>query len=268
VVVNELVQLLTSITGGTIAIPGLGSISLGKAYGKATDRFAYADASALRLVVNPTGEKGKDTLLELGRAHTRISKGVTSGVFNSQAIGLELLAGNDAVRMGGINQISLPCEGTHGRVVTRTIPSVSLGLEPIASLLTLTDVQYRIMGEQLPNGKMRGFVESNLGRLSVPIAGITLAGLRSRVDVVRRPGKTAKRTVTGSVTSLTIGDRTYSADDLRMGQEIPFADGVLTIGKRVKKNYHGAGARMIDISLLNLGSLITLGTAGLYAKPS
>jgi hypothetical protein len=267
-VVDQLVQLLASITGGTIQIPGLGSISLGSAYGKATDRFAYADASALRLLVNPTGEKGKDTLLELGRAHTRISKGVTSGVFNSQAIGLEFLAANDALRMGGINQVSLPCEGTNGRVVTRDIPSVSIGLPPLASVLTLTGVQYRTMGKQLPKGRMRGFVESNLGKLELPVLGLTLEGLQSRVDVVRRPGKPAKRTVSGSVAKITVGSQTWTGPDLRMGQEIQFAGGVITIGKRVKKNYHGAGARMIDISLVDLGSLITLGIAGLYAKPS
>lgn len=267
VVVNELVKLLTSITGGVIRIPGLGSISLGHSTGKATDHHASSEASALRLVVNPTGEPGKDTMLELGRARTRISDGVTSGVFGSQTVGLEFLAANDALRMGNVKQVSLPCEGTGGKVVTKRVPSVSLGLEPLASVLTLSGVEYRMMGKQLKKGRMRGFVESNLGSLSLPIADLTIEGLRSRVVVKRRPGKPAVRKVTGSIAKITIGDRVYTGDALRMGREIEFADGVISIGKRVKTGYNGANIRLLDLNLLNLGSLITLGIADLYARP-
>lgn len=267
VIVNELIKLLTSITGGVIQIPGLGSISLGHATGKATGSFATSEASALRIVVNPTGEPGKDTMLELGRAKTRISKGVTSGVFGSQTVGLELLAANDALRMGNVKQVSLPCEGTNGRVVTRSVPSVSLGLEPLASVLSLTGVEYKMMGKQLKKGRMRGFVESNLGKLSLPIAGLTIEGLRSRVDVFRKPGKPAVRKITGSVARIIVGDKVYTGDDLRLGREIEWADGVISIGKRVKKGYNGANVRLVDINLLNLGSLITLGISDLWARP-
>lgn len=266
VVVNELVQLLTSITGNTIAIPGLGSISLGRSTGHASASSAWAAASALKLVVNPSGEKGNDTVLELGRARTRISKGVPSGVFGSQIIGLEFLSANDQLRMGGLNQLSLPCEGTHGKVITRRIGSVALGLEPLASVLSLKGVEYRAMGEQLSGGRMRGFVESNLAQLSIPIADLTVEGLKTRLSIFRKPGKPVVRKITGSIAKVTIGDKVYTAKDLAMGKEISFADGVLSIGKRVKKTYHGAAIRLLDINLVPYGSLVTVGLADLYAK--
>lgn len=267
VIVNELVDLLLSITGHTIEIPGLGAISLGATKGTASAHHAASSASALRLLVNPSGEKGQDTVLELGRARTRIADGATSGVFGSQMVGMEFLSGNDALRMGGVGQISMPCEGTGGKVLTKRIPKVSLGLEPIASVLSLSGVEYRTMGKQLSKGRMRGFVESNLGRLSLPVADLTIEGLKSRIEVSRRPGKKVQRTITGSLGRLTIGDRVYTAKDLRMGREIAFDGGVVTIGKRVKQNWNGANIRLVDVNLVDLGSIVIIGIADLYARP-
>lgn len=267
VVVNELVQLLLSVAGHTIEIPGLGAISLGSTTGTASAHHAASSASALRLLINPTGEKGQDTVLELGRARTRIADGATSGVFGSQMIGMEFLSGNDALRMGGIGQIQMPCEGTAGKVITKRIPKVSLGLEPIASVLSLSGVEYRTMGKQLGRGRMHGFVESNLAKLSLPIADLTIEGLKSRIEVTRRPGRKVQRTITGSLARVRIGDRVYTAKDLRMGREIPFDGGVITIGKRVKQNWNGANIRLVDVNLVDLGSVVTIGIADLYARP-
>jgi hypothetical protein len=267
VIVDELVQLLLSITGNTIEIPGLGAISLGATKGTATAHHAASSASALRILVNPTGEDGNDTLLELGRARTRIADGATSGVFGSQMVGMEFLSGNDALRMGGVGQISMPCEGTDGKVVRKRIGHVSLGLEPIASVLSLSGVEYRTMGKQLAKGKMRGFVESNLGKLSLPIAGLTIEGLKSRIDVTRRPGKKTIRKITGSIAKVTIGDKVYTAKDLKMGKEIAFDGGVISIGKRVKTNWNGANVRLVDVNLVDFGSIVTVGIADLYARP-
>lgn len=66
---------------------------------------------------------------------------------------------------------------------------------------------------------------------------------------------------------MTIGDRVYTAKDLRLGREIAFEGGVITIGKRVNQNWNGANIRLVDVNLVDLGSIVTIGIADLYARP-
>ena len=99
---------------GTIEIPGLGTLALGHTKGKATGHYAEANAYALKIQVdNP--QDGSKTVLQLGRATSRITDGVESGVFRSTMSALDLQIG-DLVQFAGVSPQNIPCSGTDGNV--------------------------------------------------------------------------------------------------------------------------------------------------------
>src|SRR5262245_56575550 len=132
-VVNQVVQLLVQV-GGTIKIPGLGSLGLGTKHGKTTAHSAESSAFALKIEVDSPVD-GSKTVIELGRATSRISDPVPSGVFRTTMSALTLNVG-DLLSFGGVSQTSIPCEGTSGRTRTKTIKAAS-----VPGLVSLSNVQ-------------------------------------------------------------------------------------------------------------------------------
>ncbi|MDO9497414.1 MAG: hypothetical protein Q7J48_17060 [Nocardioides sp.] len=251
-IVNQVIQLLTSIAG-PLEIPGLGSISLGSASGKTGNNFAASEAYALRILVDATGE---DTVLQLGRASSRISRPVPAGVFRSTMSALELTALNDLVSLGGIAQRSIPCEGTRGKVRTITTPSASLVHDQLG--VTLTGMKYAYKG--LQRGTVgRGFTSAQIGqvRLNVPnTLDIVVKGLSSRVDVASlKPGKRVARKVTTSFGSVFInGEQVFP----KPGQPVLFDGGVLKMLVQKEANFYGTKVSGLSIQLTSLDTKIDL----------
>ena len=117
-VVDQVVQLLTQV-GGTIRIPGLGSLGLGTKHGKTTAHSAESSAYALKIEVDSPLD-GSKTVVELGRATSRISDPVPSGVFRTTMSALSVDLGG-LLSFGGVSQTSIPCEGTGGNTRSKTI---------------------------------------------------------------------------------------------------------------------------------------------------
>ena len=138
-VVNQVVQLLTQV-GGTIQIPGLGSLGLGTKHGKTTGHSAESSAYALKIQVNSPID-GSKTVVQLGRASSRISDPVPSGVFRTTMSALSVDLGG-LLSFGGVSQTSIPCEGTNGNTRSKTIKAAS-----IPGLVSLSDVQYTLVRE-------------------------------------------------------------------------------------------------------------------------
>ena len=209
-VVDQVVQLLVQV-GGTIQIPGLGSLGLGTKKGKTTGHSAESSAYALKIVVDSPVD-GSKTLIELGRATSRISNPVPSGVFRTTMSALTVNVG-DLLSFGGVSQTSVPCEGTGGKTKSKTIKSAS-----IPGLVSLTDVQYTWSGNQFSRGKgknklqqAKGFVQAKIGQVSIPTAGLVINGLTSRVDMksrkVNAPVRSKASTSVGSISINGTADR-------------------------------------------------------------
>ncbi len=94
-VVNQVVQLLTQV-GGTIQIPGLGSLGLGTKHGKTTAHSAESSAYALKIEVDSPLD-GSKTVVELGRATSRISDPVPSGSLPHHDVRAQRRPGRSAV---------------------------------------------------------------------------------------------------------------------------------------------------------------------------
>lgn len=246
--VNQVIDLLETV--GTIEIPGLGSVALGHTTGKATDHYAEANSYALKIQVdNP--QDGSKTVLQLGRAVSKITDGVESGVFRSTMSALDLKVG-DLVQFAGVSPQNIPCSGTNGNVKSQSIAAAS-----VLGLVNLSGVKYSWMGKQLPKGKAKGFVQSEIGSVSIPAAQIEISGLLSRVDLKSKGlNQKVKRTVSTSIGSITIAGTPVS---LAPGQSHAFDGGVVRYQVVQNDDFYGTEVRALHITLFEENVVLTLG---------
>ena len=264
--VNQVIELLTSVTGNTIEIPGLGSIGLaGLKSGRANANAAWSQTAALQLTVTATGHP---TTLTLGRARTAVSAPVPAGVFHSSANGLELLGGNDALRLGGLDEQSIPCHGTLGAVRRHSLPTVRV----LGGLVNLTGVDYALMGDQDASGSADGFVSTKVGSLEVPSIGLVIDGITSKVVAHKPAGAVkVKRTVKTGIARITLNGEELEIPTFA-GQKIDLGDnGFLEYRVLSRNDRRGIEVRALTLTLPDLipgGSIIDVGWAGLHITPN
>lgn len=262
-VVNQVIDLLSSVTGNTIEIPGLGSIGLGGVKsGYAREHSASSQTYALRLLVNATGH---DTAITLGRARTVVSEPVPAGVFHSRAMGMEMLSGNELLSLGGLQEQSIGCSGTNGKVQHHKIADVSV----LGGLVTMTGLDYALMGKQYANGSAKGFVSDSIGRLEVPSAGLVIDGIFSKVSLVKDKSTTkVHRKIQTGIAKITL-----NGDEIALpkpGQTIELGDQGFLKYRVVKSNWTGAEVRAFQLTLPNLlgGSILDVGWSGSHIIPN
>jgi hypothetical protein len=246
--VNQVIDLLETV--GTIEIPGLGTLALGHTKGRATDHNAEANAYALKIQVdNP--QDGSKTVLQLGRATSKITDGVESGVFRSTMSALDLQIG-DLVQFAGVSTQNIPCSGTKGQVRSHKVGAAS-----VLGLVNLTGVKYSWMGKQKPKGKAKGWVQSEISRVEIPTAQIVIDGLLSRVDMKSKGlNQKVRRKVTTSLGSVSIAGTPIS---LAPGQSYAFEGGNMRYQIVQNDDFYGTEVRALKITLFEENVVLTLG---------
>ncbi len=253
-VVNQLIDLLEST--GVIEIPGLGSIALGRSFGSASKTRASSEAYALRIGVDNPSD-GSTTMLQLGRAVSRISTGVPSGVFRSQMTALELLSGNDALHLGNVLQRSIPCEGTGGQLVRKKVNAAKV-LQGAA--VSLEGVEYAYLGKQLAGGKAKGKVRTTIAKASIPAVDMVIEGITSGVRVRSRgQGQKVQRVPFVRIGSITVGGEPLALP--KPGGETDFDGGVLRYKVLRQNDFYGTQVNALEIQLTEMASVVKLGSA-------
>jgi hypothetical protein len=249
-VVTQIVDLLEQV--GVIEIPGLGSLALGKSVARHGAHSASANAYALKITVQPPGTGA--TVLQLGRAYSRITDGVPSGVFRSTMSALDLSVG-DVLQFGNVSTQTIPCEGTSGQVKSKSVAAAS-----VPGLVSLSGVTYSWRGKQLDKGKAKGFVQSQIGKAEIPSVGLVINGVTSRVDLRSKgPNEEVKRKVTAAVGSITLNGVPIPVPG--PGQSTAFQGGVLQFQKVQNSNYNGTEVRALVITLFDQNVVLSLGEA-------
>lgn len=246
--VNEVIDLLETV--GTLEIPGLGTLALGHTTGKATNHYAEANAYALKIQIN-NPQDGSKTVLQLGRATSKITDGVESGVFRSTMSALDLQLG-DLVQFAGVSPQNIPCSGTNGKVKSQKVGSAS-----VLGLVDLSAVKYSWMGKQQPKGKAKGWVQTEIGTVEIPSAQIRIDGLLSRVDLKSKGlNQKVRREVTTTVGSLSVGGTPIS---LAPGQTYGFDGGSIRYQLVQNDDFYGTEVRALQITLFEENVVLTLG---------
>ncbi|MCD4534394.1 hypothetical protein LRP67_09895 [Nocardioides sp. cx-169] len=252
--VATLVDVLTSV--GTLTIPGLGSIALGESRGYTTAFAANSQAYALKISVDPELDGLDETRLQLGRARSRISRPVPAGVFRSTMTAMEVEALNGAVRVGGIAQKSIPCEGTRGKTMTVRTKSASVVHEQLG--IALQDLRYAYRGAQ--KGRTgRGFTSASIGQVSLKVPGtldVVVKDLSSKVSVVSRDPddrvKRQTRTTYGAI--LVDGKQVFP----KPNKPVRFDGGVIRVLVQEESNRWGAKVSGLSIQLTRLDVKVDL----------
>ena len=270
ILVDTLQQIIdTAGLGDVIEIPGLGSIGLGSSFAKVGTDGASSGANALQIEVNPSGEEnGHAALLKLGYAQSRISSPVKSGVFRSTIMGLDFKAlpladDVELLHMGGIGTQAIPCEGTAGKKVTKAIEgarSIPLNIPGLGGLATLNGIEYSYKAKQLARGRAKSMAKSSLGSLEIPVLGLELQGISSRLNLKKFPGERVRGS---NKPKFKVLDILYKGESilpktLRIGDVIEFVvdeleqTGFITFGKVKSRNYYGAKMSAINITIPGL----------------
>lgn len=256
-ILNQVIDLLESITGNEIEIPGLGAIGLGTTKGSTTKHSAISESYALKVLINATGN---DSVLQLGRARTRIAKPIPGGVFRGTATGLDLLSGT-SLHLGNLGQRSIPCEGTNGKVVTQKTAHIGV----LGGLVDLTGITYKFMGLQKKNGYAKGMIGTTLGNVSIPSLALDISGISSQVNLLKPAGtKKVSRKITTSVAKIMLNGEEVALPE--PGQVLDLGDGnFLEYRKISHSNYFGTEVQSLVLSLGDTfmpgGSILDLGTS-------
>lgn len=264
-IVQQVIDVLHQ-AGDTIDIPGLGSIGLaGVKSGKTTDHSASSQSYALRLTVTATGHP---TEITLGRARTAIYEPVPAGVFQSRAMGLALLGSNDLVSLGGLEEQSLPCSGSNGKVQKHSIADVSV----LGGLVGMTGVEYDLMGDQSRNGAAKGFVQTKIGSLNVPSIGLVIDGISSKVNLTKAANTTkVQRTVQTAIAKITLNGEDVAVPT-KAGQIVDLGNGNFLKYRVISRNnWTGVETRALTLTLPNLipdGAILDLAWAGGHISPN
>ncbi|GAB3764617.1 hypothetical protein GCM10027600_12140 [Nocardioides ginsengisegetis] len=257
-VVGQVIDVLQS-ANTPIEIPGLGSISLGTNKGSTGSHFAISESYALKINVDANGQ---NQTLQLGRARTRIGSPTPGGVFRSIAMGMDAYALNNTLHLGNIQQRSIPCEGTGGKVKHQHVDSASLALGVIVNL---TGIDYRFKGDQNADGTASGFTSSHIDKVEIPAVNLELDDVNGKVAVDHRHRTGAVgRTITFSVGKILVNGEEQPVP--APGKSLTFQGGVIET-RIVKSNFYGSEVHAVRVTLTDFDSVLDFGWAAAHVFP-
>jgi hypothetical protein len=242
--------------GETLTIPGVATITLGVGTRSHTPHQAAATLDSVTVVLIPTGTK-----VILGHTHAQIHDGVQSALFNGSSYGIKVSVLDGIGRIGATPSLSLPCQGTKGTTVSRSVASIDL--DGIGIVQGVAASQSADQSHDSADAWERG----KAARIDLAGGDLIITGVVGRAH--------ASYVVGGGVHRDTRG--TKLAKVIFNGSELKFpAHGSLVIAgiarltpKVTHRTAHGISVTALQISLLSgSGATINLGHAQVKITPS
>jgi hypothetical protein len=200
--INQVIDVLSENLGG-IEIPGLGRISLLEGFDRKGANSLTAYASSFLIRVNLYGEDmeedtSDDIQVNVGRSWARITKGVRSGVMAGVGVGFSEVNRGGLGGSGDVAWKQLPCEGTRGKVRTRSVRSTDAGSNPLQPSGTATGLSGSSYGVQQSGGRAYGWNRGRVNRFVLGDGDLVLEGVVGRTNVRQGHGGGVTTTFTGS----------------------------------------------------------------------
>ena len=253
---QQVFQVLSDVTR-PIEIPGLGSIALGYQNGRANDRNAQSQASALRIEVT-AGDRRQ--LVELGTARVRMGGPAPVGVFRSGGTAMDYQALEGALEFGNVEHKALPCQGSRGRTQTYRVPHASQ-LLPVPVLLD--GVTYQVNGDQFRDKAVaKGWSRTAISSVTIPTAQLVITDVSSRAAMRQKAGKRVRSKISTAIGSITVAGQPVAVP--APGGIVELPDGVGEIQRQlVDTGYRGSQVIGLRIKLYSEAVVIDLArTAG------
>lgn len=241
--------------GQPLEIPGVATITVGRNVKKTTASSAVAASDVIDIDATASGTR-------IRTAHSRavIQGGIKSGIFSGFASSSQGEAADGHVTSGHTPYLVMPCQGTGGKVRTRTVASATPDSNLIVQGLTTTEKS------QQTSTSASGYVMGEVAHLALGGDQLVVDGIVGRANVERKGHqltKDSKGTTIGSITSSGQPQTFPDTDTL----EIP---GVAKLERNVIKKFkRGIYVIALRITLLDgSGAVLNLGEAKLKIKPS
>lgn len=259
--IGAVTDLLRTVDGKAIEVPGLGVIRLG--HERVIERRHVALARAVALVIDLAGTDGQtgtadDSRITVGHSQSRISRGLPSGLMAGHGYPLQMSVADDALGIGKIGMEVLPCRGTQGKVLGETIPAQDV-LDGALELGTLTSQVY---GVQSKDGTGEAWTLGKVSRVALGSGDqrVELAGVVGVARVYRKAGGKLVRSTKGtSIGSFTIGgkEQTVPVDSrpvelpglgfIRFNLVEPSLKGIRLTAAQIVLDPGGSGETVIDL---------------------
>lgn len=184
-----------------LTLPGLGEITLGNQVVNKRSRVVKSNAVALRVTLfgpDMTENTEDDVEVRVGRARAFVYRDVPAGIMrgSSHPVEAKLLGG--LLSIGKVAHMSLPCNGTDGKVKWEAVADANFGN---ADQLEIGAARAEVFGFQSEKGSARAWTEAKVGRIRLGGAeGLEIRGPivgRATVKTDRR-GRIVKRSIDGS----------------------------------------------------------------------
>ena len=193
-IIGKVIDVLGDNVGG-IDIPGLGRIYLLDGFDRHGTTKVTAFASSFLIRIHLYGEDtqpggGDDFELNVGRSWARITKGVRSGVMAGVGVGARETNTGGLRSSGDLAWKQLPCEGTHGTVPTRKVPSTKIGSADQATATGLAGSSY---GVQQRRGRAVAWTQGRVAKFALNGTDLVLEGVVGRTTV--------RQSATGRITT-------------------------------------------------------------------
>lgn len=238
-----------------VEIPGLAVIRLGPRTTNEGPNGSFAKATGLIIKLIPS-----NTTSTVGLARAKINDGVEELLFRGSSSGLQATGLQGALTKGRTPLSLMPCQGTLGKVQTKSLAGFDL-TDSIA-VGALNSEQWANQTPRRAAGYERGTVASlNLGGGELVVEGVV-----AQANVKRANGKTRFNARGTTVGRITAGGEPRSFPDTDV-LEIP---GVARLeAKVVERKKQVISVVGVRITLLDgSGAVIDLGTARIGAKRS
>lgn len=245
----------TPSAGQPTTIPGVATISVGRATRTQGSTGARATADALAITMLPT-----DTRARVAHTAAEISGGVKSGIFGGHGSATRARGLANSLTSGPTPLQLMPCQGTHGVVKTRSIAHLKL-----ADNIAVDGLFTRQMGQQTA-AKATGTQVGSVAAFNLDAGQLVVKGIVGRANV-ERTAHGLVRTATGTKIGQVLVNGQVRSFPATGVLEIP---GVARLENRhVTRLADGIMVTALRIRLLDgSGAVIDLGQARLTIRPS
>jgi hypothetical protein len=244
--------------GQPVEVPGVATLSVGKAKKSATADGARAKAEVLR--INATASQSR---VRVGHTLAQMDGGIKSGIFSGFGAALQADAADSNIKTGRTPFQPMDCQGTGGETEVRDTAGLNLGDQIVVGA-----VEARQSAEQTMR-RASGFEESRVAEINIGDGALVVKGIVGRVNVKRSGENLAK--LVRNIKGTTIGSITANGEPQTFPDTEPLViDGVASIERNITKKIRGGmTVTALRITLLDgSGAVIDLGLAKFRVQKS
>lgn len=232
-----------------VEIPGLVTIEAARSVRNVTHEGAMAKAMVLKITVVPTGTRAR-----VAFSAAKINSGIKSGLFRGAASGVHGSGLDGMLSVGQLPLSLLPCQGTGGEVVTKSLASVDLADQVVVGAVSSSQRAWQTRRRAV------AWMQGDAASIDLGGGALHVDGIVGRVKMTK-VGRHVRYSTAGTTVGQVIADGEPQTFPDTGVLEIP---GVARLEPGVVIEHGRRGVKVIGLRITLLdgtGAVIDLGNA-------